>query len=201
MLLLYYISKFFKKCSIPAILDSKIANSAKINAGANIVRTTIGKYSYIGNSTSIVNTQIGNFCSIAGGCIIGGASHPIDWVSTSPVFLSGRNCMLKHFSSHQFNPYENTTIGNDVWIGSNCLIKSGVSISDGVIIGMGSVVTKNIGPYEIWAGNPAKLIRLRFDSETILSLMQIKWWNWSESKISNSAHLFTNVKQFVKENI
>jgi acetyltransferase-like isoleucine patch superfamily enzyme len=197
----YFLSKFILKLSIPSILDSKIDNSVKVNAGANIVRSTIGKYSYIGYSTSVANTQIGNFCSIAGGCVIGGATHPIDWVSTSPVFHSGRNCMGKHFSSHQFDPFKKTIIGNDVWIGSDCLIKSGISISDGVIIGMGSVVTKNIGPYEIWAGNPAKLIRLRFDSETILALMQIKWWNWSESKISNSADLFNNVKQFVKENI
>ncbi len=131
------------------------------------------KYSYIGNYCTVINSEIGKFCSIADNCIIGGANHPIGWVSTSPVFHQGKNVLRKNFSALEFVTTTRTFIGNDVWIGSNCLIKSGIKISDGAVIGMGSVVTKNVGPYEIWAGNPAKMIKGRFADSIIDDLLAI----------------------------
>ena len=73
-------------------------------------------------------------------------------------------------------------IGNDVWIGLNTTILSGISIGDGAIIGAESLVTKNVGPYEIWGGNPAKFIKKRFDDDTIQKLLEIKWWDWEDRK-------------------
>ena len=89
-------------------------------------------------------------------------------------------------------------IGNDVWIGSKCLIKSGVIIGDGAIIGMGSVVTHNVPPYEIWAGNPARRIRSRFDEETIRILLSVKWWNWDEKKLSELGDIFNSRDEFLR---
>ena len=81
----YLLSKFIKKLHIPSIKNSNIDNTARVCSASHLVNVKIGKYSYVGNFCTVINAQIGNFCSIADNCIIGGASHPISWVSTSPV--------------------------------------------------------------------------------------------------------------------
>ena len=197
MNLLYLISKVFKKMHIPAIRESKIHSTARICSRSHTVHTSLGKYSYIGNFCTVINTSIGSFCSIADNCIIGGANHPIYWVSTSPVFHTGKNVMRKNFSSHEFKTTEKTNIGNDVWIGNNCLIKSGINISDGAVIGMGSVVTKDVGAYEIWAGNPAKLIRKRFSDDKKSILLNSKWWNYDDETLKRKALYFSDVESFI----
>lgn len=199
MNLLYLISKLFKKMHIPAVKESIVHNTARVCSGSHIVRTNIGKYSYIGNFCTVINTSIGSFCSIADNCIIGGANHPIYWVSTSPVFHNGKNIMGKNFSSHELKTTEETNIGNDVWIGNNCLIKSGVSISNGAVIGMGSVVTKDVGAYEIWAGNPAKLIRKRFEEDVIEYINESQWWQLGDNDLQEIATRVNNIPEFIKE--
>lgn len=199
MNLLYLISKLFKKMHIPAVKESIVHNTARVCSGSHIVRTNIGKYSYIGNFCTVINTSIGSFCSIADNCIIGGANHPIYWVSTSPVFHNGKNIMGKNFSSHEFKTTEETNIGNDVWIGNNCLIKSGVSISNGAVIGMGSVVSKDVGAYEIWAGNPAKLIRKRFEEDVIEYINESQWWQLGDNDLQEIATRVNNIPEFIKE--
>ncbi|EJT6167524.1 CatB-related O-acetyltransferase [Clostridium perfringens] len=106
--------------------------------------------------------------------------------------------MKKNYSNHKFDIYNKTVIENDVWIGANTLIKSGVKIGNGAIIGMGSVVTKNVPPYEIWAGNPAKCIRKRFDDDIIEKLLLIKWWEYSEEKLTKESENFNNIELFIK---
>jgi acetyltransferase-like isoleucine patch superfamily enzyme len=198
MNLSYLISKLIKKLHIPAITNSNIDKTSRVCSGSHLVSTTIGKYSYIGNFCTVINTQIGSFCSIADNCIIGGASHPIEWVSTSPVFHEGKNIMNKNFSTHGYKTGEITEIGNDVWIGNNCLIKSGVKIGNGSVIGMGSVLTKDVGDYEIWAGNPARLIRKRFNDEKIEQLKMSKWWDWENKELYKFAVNFNNIEEFLK---
>jgi acetyltransferase-like isoleucine patch superfamily enzyme len=176
--------------------NSNIDSKARVGNGAQIVNSTIGKYSYVYESR-VINTTIGRYCSIAAGCTIGGGKHPVGWVSTSPVFYSGHNVFHKNFSHNVFDEFAETHIGNDVWIGSRCLIKGGVTIGDGAIVGMGSVVTHDIPPYEIWAGNPARLIRKRFDEKTIEKLSEIQWWNWDDEKIQQEAKYFNDVEVFI----
>lgn len=197
--ILFLLSKIIKKVHIPAIRDSKLDKKAKVCSGSHIVKTNIDRYSYVGNYCTVINAEIGSFCSIADNCIIGGASHPIHWVSTSPVFHEGKNVMKKNFSSHNFKTGSETIIGHDVWIGNNCLIKSGVEIGDGAIIGMGSVLTKDVGNYEIWAGNPAKFIRKRFDDKTIKDLQKSKWWKWDDRTLTQKANYFCNVEEFLSK--
>ena len=181
-----------------AIKNCKIHKKAAVGNGAQLVNCSMDRYSYLYGSAA-VHTDFGAFCSIASGTTIGGGGHPTDWVSSSPVFYKGKNVLKKNFSGREFVEFKKTTIGNDVWIGSKCLIKGGVTIGDGVIIGMGSVVTKDIPPYEIWAGNPAKCIRKRFDDETIEKLLEIKWWEWDEEKLQKYAHLFNEPENLIKE--
>ena len=186
----YYLARLLNRRPC-AIKDSKIHKKASVGNGAKLVKCQIGRYSYV-YGTGMVHTTVGSFCSIASGCSIGGGSHPTNWASSSPVFYNKGNVLKTNFANTPFNEYAETIIGNDVWIGAKCLIKSGVTIGDGAIVGMGSVVTKDIPPYEIWGGNPAKCIRKRFDDDTIARLLELKWWNWDEEKLHRYGEYFDN---------
>lgn len=144
----------------------------------------IGNFTY-GEPTiwnfSDVKLSIGKFCSIAPGVtIILGGEHRIDWCSTYPFTE-----MMPEFSHIKGHPHSkgNVVIGNDVWIGMDSKIMSGVHIGNGSVISAGAVVTKDVEPYSIVSGIPAKIIRKRFDEKTILKLEEIQWWNWSNEQI------------------
>ena len=168
------------------------------NGGINLTIDTNAKFFYLNSKGEKIYAQVGSFCSIAEDCTIGGGAHPVTWVSTSPVFYLGKNSLHKNISENEFKEYICTIIGNDVWIGSKCLIKGGVTIGDGAIIGMGSVVTHDVPPYEIWAGNPARCIRKRFDEETIKQLLGISWWNWDEEKLRELGDFFNSPEEFLR---
>lgn len=152
-------------------------------------RLFVGKGSYgkvelldVGQS----KVYIGNYCSIAGGtkCILG--FHRLDLITTFPFQTLGRyyakHCAVNeadHFSKGDIH------IGNDVWIGTDCTIMSGVKIGDGAVIASNSVVTKDVEPYAVVGGNPAKLIKFRInDPKQRQALQAIAWWNWSDEQIS-----------------
>ena len=191
---------FLTKISCMCILqESKVDKKAAICAGTKIYRSSIAKYSYVGRNCFINNAIIGKFTSIAENCYIGSAKHPIEWVSASPCFCKGKNILDTNFAEYQYNPYEDTKIGNDVWIGEGCKIKAGITIGDGAVIGMGSVVTKNVEPYAIYAGNPARFIRSRFDDEVINSLIDIQWWDWKDETIKCYAEYFKEPKELIRK--
>ncbi len=180
-----------------AVRNSVIHPKASVGNGAQIVNCKIGRYSYV-YETSVTETEIGAFCSIAAGCSIGGGSHPTDWVSTSPVFYKGRNVLKTNFSQNEYPEFKKTVIGNDVWIGAKCMIKGGVTIGDGAVIGMGSVVTHDVPPYEIWAGNPARLIRKRFDDKTIQRMLELKWWELSDEQLKKCGDKFSTPSELIR---
>lgn len=136
----------------PAIRSSVIDKSSRVCSGSQLSRVEMNRYSYIGHDCFLNNVKIGAFCSIADGCKIGGAAHQMKYVSTSPVFVAGKNIMNANFSEHKDAESKQTIIDNDVWLGMDCHIKAGVHIHTGAVIGMGSVVTKDVPPYEIWGG-------------------------------------------------
>ena len=190
--------RLFTKISILSlVVDSEIDKRSAVCSYSRVYRSKLGKYSYVGRNSFITNTEIGNFCCIAGNVNIGGTSHPLNWVSTSSVFHKWENVMKKNFARHEFDIFKTTHIGNDVWIATNAMIKGGVTIADGAVVGMGAVVTKDIGPYEIWAGNPARCIRKRFDDDKIEKLLQTQWWNWEDAKIEKEACNFTDINLFL----
>lgn len=129
---------------------------------------------------------IGKFCSIAEGVVVFlGANHRVDWFTTFP-FGHTRESVFPKVKRDHGHPATNgdVTIGNDVWIATNAVIMSGVKIGDGAVIGAYSMVTKDIPPYTIAAGNPAKQIRKRFSDEIINKLLELKWWDMDESRIN-----------------
>lgn len=191
---------WYKNISLLSIVsNSKVSRKAKLSPYTKFYSSEIGDYSYIGWKTVVTDAKIGNFCSIAGDCVIGGASHPINWVSTSPIFYSGKNIFGRNFSDNNYDDVELTIIKNDVWVAANVLIRQGVVIGNGAVIGMGSVVTKNIGAYEIWAGNPAKKIGDRFESNVSEVLDKSHWWNFSEDELKKYSKNFNNISRTVEK--
>lgn len=182
-----------------AITDSKLHKKARVCSGTQVNYSTIDRYSYVGHDGFLLSVDIGPFCSVADNCRIGGAEHPISFVSTSPVFHSGKNIFGSNFSTHKAPEAKRTTIGADVWIGANVIVKSGVTIGTGAVIGAGSVVTHDVPSYEIWAGNPAKKIRDRFDKQRAEALLGSQWWTLSEEELSKKAKLFDDPASFIDE--
>lgn len=199
MLIQYYWSKVLKKIRGVALKDSQIHKTSKVESGSSLVNTFMDKHSFCGYNCEITNCRIGSYTSIANGVVIGGGMHPVDWVGMSPVFYEGRDSVRAKFSHHVRPTPMETTIGHDVWIGQNVLIKQGISIGHGAVIGMGSVVTKDIPPYAIAAGNPARIIRMRFDEQTVEKLLKIEWWNFSDDKLQLAATSFKSVDEFLKQ--
>jgi acetyltransferase-like isoleucine patch superfamily enzyme len=158
----------------------------------------MGKHSFCGYNCEIMNADIGSFCSIANGVIVGGGMHPYNWVSMSPVFYEGRDSVKAKFSKHKRVTVKRTIIGHDVWIGQNALIKQGVNVGVGAVVGMGSVVTKDVPPYSIVAGSPAKEIKKRFDNKLIRELINSKWWELKDKELFQFAVYFKNPKDFVE---
>ena len=160
----------------------------------------VGRYTYgyeYLNSKYLVS--IGSFCSIASGQIIVPNDHRLDWVTTSPI------ASLKEFSfadvdyMKNYCPDEkrNILIGNDVWIGANCIVFEGVTINDGAVIAAGSIVRKDVPPYAV-IGSVDKIIKYRFSDEIIEKLLKIKWWNWEEEKIRKNIKFLQNIDEFVE---
>lgn len=159
----------------------------------------LGKYSYAQTPLIITNKydnttyECGKFCSIARNLTIClGGNHRTDWVTTYP---------FGHIHKKVFNTFNykghpsskgNVVIGNDVWIGDNVSIMSGVHIGDGAVIANRSHVCKDVAPYTIVGGNPARLIKKRFTDEQIEKLLEIKWWDWDDADINRVAPALCN---------
>lgn len=197
---------------INKILHKKKSTSID-NTANNIIQMdniTIGEYTYLDNSHGKIHLlcwknsdiiEIGKFCSIASDVrIFGGGEHNTNFISTYPF--------KKFFQNIDIDPVLTakgiTHIGNDVWIGMSAIVLSGITIGDGAVVGAGSVVTKNIPPYSVVAGNPAKIIKYRFTDAQIEKLLKIRWWDWPLEKIIANIKDFYNtpdefIEKFYKE--
>lgn len=165
---------------------------------------SIGQGSYLGKNNEFSSVKIGRFCSIGSFIKLASGRHPsTTFVSTHPAFFSVSNARgftfvkKQKFQELHFADYPYTvTIGNDVWIGDNVIILDGVRIGDGAIIGTGALVTKDIEPYTINVGIPAKSIRKRFSEEEILFLLDFQWWNKDWEWIKMNSDIFDNIDNF-----
>ena len=197
-MLRYIVSRMIRKLQISAIRNSTICSTSKVEAGSSFVNSKMDSFSFTGYYCDVYNANIGKFVSIANNVKIGGATHPMHWVSMSPVFYHGRDSISKKFSSFPRPIQQEIKIGNDVWIGDSAIIMSGVNVGNGAVIGAGAIVTKNVPDYAIVVGSPAKVIRYRFSHEIIEKLLQIKWWDHSDKEIQELAKHITSPEEFIK---
>jgi chloramphenicol O-acetyltransferase type B len=200
----YYFSKIIELLNAPVIKKSILDKTVWIGSGTQVVESSIQYGSYLGNNVQCLYTDIGKFCSIANNCIMGGAEHPLSYVSTSPVFYGGYRkplgtktvkCGDLTWESYR----RRISIGNDVWIGNNVIIKAGVTVGTGAVIGAGAVVVKDVPPYEIWGGNPAKLIRPRFSDELRQRLIGSSWWDLQVEEIKQISMYMNEPEKFLSE--
>ncbi|YBV95532.1 CatB-related O-acetyltransferase [Phyllobacteriaceae bacterium JZ32] len=132
---------------------------------------------------------IGKFCAIAAGTtfIMNGANHPLDGFSTYPFGIFGGDWAAAFDMEKLGRTVRgDTVVGDDVWIGMNATVMPGVTIGDGAVIATRSVVSRDVPPYAIVAGNPARVVKMRFDEATISRLLDIAWWNWPVDKITRN---------------
>ncbi|MHA3080190.1 CatB-related O-acetyltransferase [Acinetobacter sp. ANC 3791] len=198
-LIFLLINKFMKKIRFYSLRNSEIGKFVKINSGTQLVNSNFGDYSYCGYDCNFINVKIGKFCCISDNVIIGGATHPLHFVSISSVFLSHKDSSQIKLGNLNYLPQEFTYIGHDVWIGNRVSIKSGINIGTGAVIGMGSVVTKNVPDYAIVAGNPAKIIKYRFEDPLRYQLLESKWWDIDEIKLKKLSIYFDDPIKFLEE--
>ncbi|HUN60011.1 MAG TPA: CatB-related O-acetyltransferase [Candidatus Binataceae bacterium] len=172
-----------------------------LGPGVCLRKAQIGDYSYLGRSCNVSAAAIGKFCSIASEVYIGLGSHPLEpFVSTHPIFylrkpdqhwnLADRDCREE---------YADTAIGNDVWIGLRAAIRDGITVGDGAIIASGAIVTKDVPPYAIVAGVPARIVRYRFPPETVEQLLEFKWWDRDENWLMENWRMFHDAMRFIQQ--
>lgn len=174
-----------------------------IGTGSSVSNSDIGRYTYIDTNCFLCDSKIGSFTSIARNVRVEKWTHPTrKFISTSPVFFSPKKQCGKSFTNEQLFKEELTIdgkdckIGNDVWIGANVLIIGGVTIGDGAIVASGAIINKDVPPYAVVGGVPAKIIRYRFSEYRIQELLKIKWWEKDEQWLEDNASLFVDEDSF-----
>jgi acetyltransferase-like isoleucine patch superfamily enzyme len=204
----------FRNCSVRFLPNSKIDSKCffegynSVGENTRLLDCSFGFGSYIGRNVQLSAVKIGRYCSIGSFITNSIGRHPSSkFVSTHPAFFSiGKAAGFTFSNCQKFEELKYASkpervivkIGNDVWIGDNVLIMDGVTIGDGAIIGAGSVVTKNIEPYSINVGIPAKPIKHRFSQKQIDFLLQFKWWNKDLKWIRENSDIFSDIDNFRK---
>lgn len=176
------------------ILKSVLESNIAVNRRNFIQESSIGRFTYTGFNSVIRGVKIGRFCSISWNVSIGGKDHDVENVTTSAIwgFYNMYGEKMKNFQYGENRG--DCIVGNDVLISSNTVILRNVTIGNGAVIGAGAVVTKDVEPYSIVAGVPAKKIKMRFDDKIIEALEDIKWWDWPIEVIRENLDLIYSTK-------
>jgi len=182
--------------------QSELGRYCEIGPYSVLVNTTFDDYAYAGSHCIFQNVVVGKFSNIAAYVRIGATDHPMNrptlhhFTYRSEMYGFGENDT--EFFAHRESRV--ATIGHDTWIGHGAMIKSGIHIANGAVVGQGAVVTKDVPHYAIVVGNPAKIIRHRFNPEIIEKLETIKWWDWSHEKIKDNFTDFRgDIEDFIQK--
>lgn len=195
-----YLGSFFsckkithRYISFTAYWDSKtrFTKSTALGKSVRCYNVNIGRYSSIRDRGKAMNAIIGNFSVVAKECEIGLGVHPTEYLTCHSIFYKNKPWGVhKDWVKPLVNIERITKIGNDVWIGAKSIIMDGVKIGDGAIIAAGSVVAKDVPPFAVVGGAPAKIIKYRFSPEVISRLEEVQWWNLPDEEITKVIDLF-----------
>lgn len=184
------------------IKDSQIGKYTDIGPGWTIIESELGDYSYLAGTDGVVSyTKIGKFCSIASHVAINPGNHPMERVTQHHCTYRRRRygfAPTDDDSVFEWRRSGRCEIGHDVWIGTGAKIMAGVTVGTGAVLAAGSVVTRDVAPYEVVAGVPAKVIRMRFQPDISERLLRIAWWNWDREALEKGFPLFSDLELFLK---
>ncbi len=170
------------------VLKSKLGEKVQLDRNNSILYSELGKYCYTGHNTTIRNAKLGNFNSISWNVSIGGNNHDMNKVTTHSFLVYPKWGMGA--DGNWESASEECKLGNDIWIGAGVNILRGLSIGSGAIIGAGTIVTKDVPPYAVFAGNPGKIIKMRCSDEIIEKMLELEWWNFPSDIIRSNFKIF-----------
>jgi hypothetical protein len=167
------------------VLESELGAWTEVGARASLTETVLGDYSYVIHDSQIIYTQIGKFCSIASFVRINPGNHPLDRAALHHFSYRSRQFALGEDDETFFawRRAHKVTVGHDVWVGHNATILPGVTVGTGAAIGAAAVVTRDVAPFQIVVGVPARPVRSRFPEAIQEGLLRIAWWNWPPEKL------------------
>jgi phosphonate metabolism protein (transferase hexapeptide repeat family) len=186
------------------IRECTFGRYTEVGARTSVVETTMGDYSYVVNDSSIIYTRIGKFCSIAAMTRINPGNHPMERASQSHFTYRASAYFEGEEDDHAFFQWRRdhgVTLGHDVWVGHGAIILPGRSIGTGAVVAAGAVVTKDVAPYTIVGGTPARVIRRRFSEAVSDALEAIAWWDWEHDRLRQALRDFRTlpVEAFVEK--
>jgi|LakMenEpi03Aug12_release.lakeMendotaPanAssembly.Ray.scaffolds.fasta_scaffold335861_2 acetyltransferase-like isoleucine patch superfamily enzyme len=187
--------------SVAICRESYLGKHVALFTSVHVLNSNIGRFSYVQSDSEIVNSDIGPFCSISKSVLIGAVDHPTHEVSTSPIFYDNSQ-PLPLFLTQRRSQESNgprTQVGADTWIGANCIIRSGVKIGVGAVIGASSVITRDVDPYSIVVGSPGREIGKRFEQSVMSQLISSRWWDLDERYLLKLSPFFNSPEVFLKQ--
>lgn len=182
------------------IVDSTVGAWTELGRGTLLIESTFGDYSYTAGPADIIYTDVGKFCSIAAYVRINPGNHPMGRVTQHHMTYRRVKFGFAETDDDAFFNWRRAhrcTIGHDVWIGHGATIMPGVTIGHGAVIGAGAVVTRDIAPYTVAVGVPARPLRKRFSEATIAALLRIAWWDWDRATLAARFHELNDVPAFI----
>ena len=188
-----YLQKYVVIGDFCRVDHSEFGQHVDIQRNSMVYGSKLGDYTYVGKNFTVWNSVIGKFCSISWNVGIGGANHDYCKITQHAFLYATQFGLIDENNKPKYERFpDDCIIGNDVWVGCNAVICRGVNVGDGAVIAAGAVVTKDVPPYSIVAGVPAKVIKKRCPEKLASELIQIAWWNWPIDLIKKNVELFNS---------